>query len=62
MPRPMLDRNRLSPEGSADRPRALVVRAGVFLLPDAREAVVVRVGALLRLREGEDARVAMVEG
>jgi hypothetical protein len=58
----MAERNRASPEGCFERPRAVELpRAVVFLLPDAREAAG-RVDALLRLREGEDARVAMDEG
>ncbi len=47
-------RNRFArPDGSGVR-----LRGGVFLLPVFLEALE-RVVALLRLREGEDARVAM---
>jgi hypothetical protein len=56
----MADTKRLSPDcwGCLRAEGRVVVRCGVFLLPELLEALGREV-ALVRLREGEDARVAM---
>ena len=59
MPWPIPASSLASPEGSSEG--RFGARVGVFLLPLLLEALW-RVDALLRLREGEDARVAMNAG